>query len=84
MGCGIVITCREVSTLVAGDALAASPWRRRLAVRLHLMMCAACRQFARQIDAIQRGAASAGHLFDGEAPDLEARLAERMSRGKDA
>jgi hypothetical protein len=78
MGIHVVISCRDVSTLVSSDALGA-PWRRRLAVRMHLLMCAACRRFAAQVVALRRGAATAMRTFDGEAEGIEARAAESMT-----
>jgi hypothetical protein len=78
MGIGVMISCREVSTLVASDALGAQPWRRRLAARLHLMMCAACRRFAAQIELIRRGAGAAALAFDAEAEGVEERARKAM------
>lgn len=75
-----MISCREVSTLVSSDTLADQSWRRRLAVRLHLMMCDGCRRFAAEIAAIRRAAASAARAFDTEAEGLESRVARAMER----
>ncbi len=75
-----MITCRDVSTLVSTDALGNQSWRRRLAVRLHLMMCDACRGFAAEIEAIRRGAAAAARNVDAEAEGLESRVARAMER----
>lgn len=75
-----MISCREVSTLVSTDGLGAQPLWRRLAVRLHLMMCAGCRRFASQIRAIRQGADAAGQTFDREADGIEARAARAMGR----
>ncbi len=44
-----MLTCKEVSQDLASDALERASWRRRVAVRLHLMMCDGCRRFAREI-----------------------------------
>ncbi|MCA1733533.1 MAG: hypothetical protein LC732_08015 [Acidobacteria bacterium] len=49
---GWMLTCREVA-----DALARAPaerwgvWR-RMAIRLHLLMCGDCHRYAAQIDAV--------------------------------
>jgi anti-sigma factor ChrR (cupin superfamily) len=80
MGVGVMISCREVSTLVSSDALVTQSWRRRVAVRLHLMMCAACRHFAAQIESIRRGAGAATHTFDDDAEGIEARAASAMNK----
>lgn len=82
MGFSVMISCREVSTLVAGDALAESPWRRRLAVRAHLLMCAACRGFAAQMEAIRRGARAAGRAHDDEAAGIEQRSVRAMQESR--
>jgi len=47
-----MITCKEVSQTVASDPLAAAGWRRRLAVRIHLLRCRHCRRYADQMRAI--------------------------------
>lgn len=43
-------SCREVSRCLAGDGLENTPWRRRPLIRLHLLMCAHCARFARQLE----------------------------------
>ncbi len=47
-----MLSCREVVRLVASDELASAGWRRRLAVRLHWLMCRYCRRYAVQLRAI--------------------------------
>lgn len=42
-------TCKEVSALVIAREDRALDWRDRLALRLHMAMCAACPTFERQI-----------------------------------
>ena len=44
--------CKQVSRAVAADAFETANWRRRLAIRLHLLMCGHCRRFSRQIRAL--------------------------------
>ena len=41
-----MMSCREVTGLVASDELAEAPWARRLVVRLHLFMRSHCRRYA--------------------------------------
>jgi len=48
-----MLSCNEVSRAVAGD-LQREPWRRRLGVRLHLLMCDHCRRFAAEMNALNR------------------------------
>lgn len=42
-------TCKEVSALVIAREDRALPWRDRLALRLHMSLCAACPIFERQV-----------------------------------
>jgi hypothetical protein len=44
-----MLTCREVSHLIASDGLAAATWTRRFSARLHLLMCRPCRRYERQL-----------------------------------
>lgn len=42
-------TCKEVTALVVAREDRVLPWRERLALRLHLAICAACPTFERQV-----------------------------------
>jgi len=42
-------TCKEVSALVIAREDHVLPWRDRLALRLHMAICAACPTFERQV-----------------------------------
>lgn len=42
-------TCKEVTALVIAREDRALPWRERLALRLHMAICAACPTFERQV-----------------------------------
>lgn len=42
-------TCKEVSALVIAREDRALSWRDRVAVRMHMAMCAACPTFERQV-----------------------------------
>ena len=55
-----MMSCREVTGLVASDELAEARWARRLVVRLHLFMCRHCRRYVGQLHAI--GAYAQKHL----------------------
>ena len=44
-----MLSCREVSRLTATDELVGAGLRLRLAVRLHRLLCRACRRYASQI-----------------------------------
>ena len=47
-----MMSCKEVHELVASDALAEAGLWRRLGLKLHLLMCKHCRNYAAQIRAI--------------------------------
>ena len=49
-----MLTCKEVAEEVSGLGFEELPRRRRLSIRLHLMMCSACRLYLRQIRRIRR------------------------------
>ena len=42
-------TCKEITALVIAREDQALPWRERLALRLHMSLCAACPKFERQV-----------------------------------
>ena len=47
-----MLSCKQVTAMLAGDELTdAGPWL-RLKIRLHLMMCRHCTRYAAQIRAI--------------------------------
>jgi hypothetical protein len=77
-----MMTCQEVAHAIASDALMDAPLRRRLAVRMHLMLCRRCHRYARQIRAIGTGARQ---LFGGveEPPETIERLRTAILRRQD-
>ena len=46
--------CQEVSQKVSWSMDAKLPWRHRLAIRIHLMMCRYCARFRRQLALLRR------------------------------
>ena len=76
-----MIRCKEVATLLSTDQLALAPIGRRLAVRVHLMMCRHCRRFARQIALLKQAAADLSATFDTEmGADFTQRVQETLRR----
>ena len=74
-----MMTCHDVSTLVATGELTRAPLMRRLSVRMHLAMCGHCRTFRRQIDTIASAARAAGVTFERELPeDFETTVIQRL------
>ncbi len=47
-----MLTCKDVAEAIGRDEWRAAPRWRRLALRLHLLMCPHCRRYAAQIRAI--------------------------------
>ena len=76
-----MLTCKEVSHDIAADGLATAPWRRRVAIRLHLMMCDRCRRFAAEIvalgDATRRLVRTSSLATDDA--QIEQRLLEQLA-----
>jgi anti-sigma factor ChrR (cupin superfamily) len=64
-----MLRCNEVTRLCASEDIRGAPWRTRVAVRVHLMMCRHCRRYVRELARI--GAAVRALAVD------EAREAER-------
>ncbi len=61
-----MLTCKDVAKAIGQDEWLTASWRRRLALRVHLLMCRHCRRYAAQIRAI---GTAAGSLFRERAED---------------
>jgi len=48
--------CDEVTRALAREELRDASWRRRVLVRIHLLMCRACRRYERELDVIGEAA----------------------------
>ena len=74
-----MIRCKEVATLLSTDRLASQPVWRRVAVRVHLMMCRHCRRFARHLTLLKHAAEDVGARFEREVgADFERRLQGKL------
>jgi hypothetical protein len=49
-----MLSCKEVTRMIASDELAEAGWWRRLTARLHLLMCVHCRRYERQVQILGR------------------------------
>ena len=67
------MTCKEAAEAIGRDEWRAAPRWRRLALRLHLLMCSHCRRYAAQIRAIGTAVRS---LFRKQGED--AKILERL------
>ncbi len=47
-----MLTCRDLTRMIASEEFAEAGWRRQLGVRFHLAMCRHCRRYAAQLRAI--------------------------------
>ena len=59
-------TCKEVTALVIAREDRALPFRDRLALRLHMAICAACPTFERQVVIMRDAMKQWRHLDDQE------------------
>ncbi len=70
-----MLTCKQTARLVSLSHDKRLSWRERLGVRLHLLVCDACRNFRRQMLFLR----DATRRFALEQPDTDNRL--RLSPG---
>lgn len=62
-----MLSCKEVSKLVSQSLDAELPFRKRVGVRIHLMMCRACARFLKQLRFLRQ----ASRLFEEKFNDPE-------------
>ena len=55
-----MLSCKEVSRLVSESLDLELPFRQRISLRLHLLMCSLCSRFRRQLLFLRRAARSFG------------------------
>ncbi len=72
-----MLTCKDVATTIGRDEWRAAPRGRRVALRLHLLMCRHCRRYAAQIRALGTAARSLLRAH-GEDPTVLERLHETI------
>lgn len=80
--------CRQISELLSQqqDDPAPLPWSTRLDLRVHLLLCAWCRGFARQLKVLRQLAGRMGEEENPVGPhvhlteDQKARLKEELAR----
>jgi anti-sigma factor ChrR (cupin superfamily) len=74
-----MLTCHDVTRLVASDQLQSATWRTRVTARIHLAICRHCRQYAAQLRAIGH-AAKRWAASDQEEAAAVRRALERVGR----
>ena len=65
-----MLTCKQTARLVSMSYDKRLSWRERLAVRLHLLVCDACRNFARQMRFLRE----VTRRFAREQPEIDQRV----------
>ena len=73
-----MLKCKEVALMISSDSLADASWRRRLAVRLHLLMCRFCRRYAAQLAAIDSATRARYYLEPRSHTDLKQTILSRL------
>ena len=63
-----MLRCKEVASLCASEEVRTASWKKRVAVRIHLMMCRHCRRYVRELARI---GAAVRALSLGESDDAE-------------
>ncbi len=79
----ILPSCREVSHLTSQAMDESLPWRKRLGLRLHLMMCVWCRRNAEQLELMRIIARSKAHSEIEQvklSSDAQKRIAESLQQ----
>jgi hypothetical protein len=84
-----MLTCKEVSKLVSESLEQGVPWRKRIGMQIHLMMCEYCSRFKRQMLFLRRlsrlmpedpaeGTPDAPHLSD----EARRRIKDMLSKSQ--
>lgn len=51
-----MLRCREVTRLCASESVRSAPWRTRIGVRVHLLLCRYCRRYMWELRRIAEAA----------------------------
>lgn len=73
-----MLRCRELVYLVTGGEPAAVPLRRRVAVRVHLLMCGHCRAYVRSLERLRILARALWRGIPAADPERLARLRDSL------
>ncbi len=66
-----MLTCRDLTRMIASEELAEAGWRRRLGVRFHLAMCRYCRRYVAQLRVIGESARRMLRSGDADSTTLD-------------
>lgn len=64
-----MLDCKDTSALVSRSMDESLSWRQRMAVRVHLVMCGACRRFAAQMSFLRQAGRSYPGVVKGREKD---------------
>ncbi|HHN75189.1 MAG TPA: zf-HC2 domain-containing protein [Acidobacteria bacterium] len=73
-----MLDCRHVTAMMARDEVEDAPWRTRLAVRFHLLLCRHCRNYSRQLAAITWAARRLAGRKDEPLDELQRRILDKL------
>ena len=81
----MMLTCKQTSLIVSQSYDRRLFWRERIGMRLHLMICAACTNFKRQMDFLRQALHhfAAQEWEENERIRLSAEALERIARNID-
>jgi hypothetical protein len=80
-----MLSCKEVTRLVASEALERETWARRVQVRLHLLYCVHCRRYVRELKLLARAARRSIEPMEPDRIEtLSGRIRQTMSRNPEA
>jgi hypothetical protein len=75
-----MLSCKETSLLVSQSLDRGLSWRERWAVRLHLLLCAACARFKRQVEFLRTAAQHGAESLLGLSPTARDRIQHALHR----
>ena len=75
-----MLNCREATRLISQSLDAKLPWRRRLAMRVHLLYCVWCRRYATQLKFLRKATMELPpEALDAEPQKLSTQEKEQMN-----
>jgi hypothetical protein len=66
-----MLTCKDASHLISQRLERPLPFRQRWGLRMHLWLCASCRQFERQMDLMRLALRKLGERAKADAASME-------------
>ena len=79
-----MLTCKEISKLVSESLDRELPLRQRMAMRLHLMMCAMCRAYEKQTHLLRNAMRTYGRQNNEKLPEESRQRIKKAISSNDA